>query len=199
MFNDTLTISGPSGQYSLVRSGEDKVLRQISLPAALPGAVTSGTTDRLLTLGAGHGITSADKVGVFWQGGQRIEMTVSTTDATTITVTAASGLGQAFPANATSIMVSVGTARTDMAFDATELQMLQAGCPAQAGTVYEAAVNFLDGGGASLLAAVIAGGECFAWASESGAAQPLTGTVASIDCYSGSPAATQLNIYALLS
>jgi hypothetical protein len=191
-----------AGSFNLTRNGADKIVRKISLPAAKAGTVTSGTIDRLLTLGSGHGITNSDLVGVFWTDAgvlkQRIDMTVSTTDTTTITATASTGIGDAFPANATTITVCKNTIRADITFLATAMLILTVGSP-QLNVAYAFGVNFLDSIATSLLHAAGKGGECYQWTSATGPANPITGTVDSINCYHGSTEAVELAIGILIT
>jgi hypothetical protein len=200
MFTESFDVtSSLGGRFKIGRNGSSKIARQISLPAAVAGVVTSGSTSRVLTLGANHGITSAMLVAVFWSGGQRLDMTVTAYDATTITVTAASGVGTAFPANTTVITVCPATSRNDIAFAAAGLQMISMGCDPISGVTFSVAANLLDGGSASLLAPVAIGGECYSWAYGTGPANPITGTVASVNCYNGATQAVVLNFGVLLT
>jgi len=201
-FTETLTIiSSLCGESKISRSGSDRLAKKHTVPAGKAGVVTSvAEGSAVLTLGADHGITSAVKVGVFWDDGQRIDMTVTANNATTITVTVATGTGTAFPIATTAIIVSVQTLKSEVAFSATSMEMLSVKCPQRAG------VNFLDDADGSLLAVAIAApatsegpGESYSWASDTGNAVPITGTVAAVSLYNGSEVETDVTIGVLIA
>lgn len=200
-FTETFTVtSSLGGQSKISRSGATRLTKKHSVPAGQSGVVTSVATTAVLTLAAGHGITTANKVGVFWAGGQRLDMVVTAVDTTTITVTAASGVGTALPSANTAIVVSVQTLKSDVTFAAANLQMMSVSAPGRA------AANFLDNSSASLLVAPIADppavgsdGESFQWAANTGITQPISATVYSVALYNGLATAQDITIGVLIA
>jgi len=194
IFSEQLTVISTLAETSVIaRSGSVRLMERVQCAAAKAGTVTSGTADRLLTLGADHGIIQGAIVGVFWSAGQRIDMEVSAVGSTTITVAAADGAGDAFPANTTAITVGVRVESASVAFLATNMQMLSVSAKSRAG------VDLVSSVPASLLAVKIAAGECYEWASGTGPANPITGTVAAANCYNGATAAAEILIGVLIT
>lgn len=77
--------------------------REVTVPVASTGTLSTRTDNDtgVLTVGSGHGITTSDKVDVYWSGGARFGMTCSGAGATTIGVDA--GTGDNLPSQATAI------------------------------------------------------------------------------------------------
>lgn len=200
-YSETLYVNcSMAGQYQITRTGETKVNKRVQTAAAKSGVVTSNAEgSAVLTLGADHGITDADIVGVFWAAGQRVDVTVSAYDATTITITVATGTGDAIPAATTAVTVGVRVQETDITFAAAGLQKLTVGSPAVTAPASAVGVNFTDADDVSLLHAKVADGEAYLWASNNGPANPITGTVAKMNCYSGKTAAAEVVIGAILT
>lgn len=198
--NETLRIYSSFGTESLIsREGDGKIQRRLAMAAAQAGTVTSsGGGTAVITFAVAHGIEETDVVGVFWDGGQRIGMTVSAHDTLTISVTQASGLGDAFPADDTAVTVSIKANFADIGFDPTDMQILVVHC------AVAAAANFLSSVPASILHVALAApdtgqqGNCFSWAADTGIANPLDTDVASVDVYNGSTSAADLVVGVLL-
>ena len=198
-YSETLNVScSLGGQFVVTRTGDTKLGKRIAVPPALPGTVFSNdATHTVITLGTGHGITT-QKVGVFWTGGQRLDMTVSAYDTTTITVTNATGVGTAMPAATTAVTVGLQIQETNVTFLATNMQMFLVGADQQT-AAFQAGVNLADAADGSLLHVTVVGGEAYTWAAAVGPANPITGTVAKINAYNGSLAATEIVIGVLIT
>jgi len=192
--------SSLAGQYQLTRQGDTRISRRVQLPAARAGVVTSNAEgSAVLTIGADHGIEENDLVGVFWAAGQRIDVLVASHNATTITVTVATGVGTAIPIATTVITVGVQVQQADVAFLATAMQKLEVGAPLVVAAESAVGVNFTDDADSSLLHTAVADGECYLWVTNNGPANPITGTVAKMNCYSGKATAAEVAIGVLLT
>jgi hypothetical protein len=189
----------PEGTFNLPRAGTSKVQELLNCPAAKTGVVTSGTTNRLLTLGSGHGLDTGDtgNVAVFWAGGCRRDLEVTANDDTTITVTAESGAGDSFPVNGTEITVAVVVVNDAVSFSNDGLQRLFIGAEAKQET-FSIHVDLTDGAD-SVLAASVVGGECYQWIDSSGPDNPVSETIVAARGYSGSITATTIKIAALIA
>lgn len=203
-FSDTLTItSSLGGRMQITRSGDVRLPIAKSLPAGVAGHVESVVdTTTVLTLASGHGITDASIVGVFWAAGQRLGLTVTAYTATSITVTTASGTGDALPSIAdTAIVVSARVLEDDVAYDGTAAQMLSIGANHRVG------VEMLDAAGDSVLTDTIAiaepptvgEGEGFIWATGIGFDNPMSAVVASTEFYNGSTTPATVNMGILIA
>lgn len=82
---------------------------QVTVPSGKSGTLSTRTDNDtgVATVSTGHGITTADKVSVFWTGGRRYNMTVSATASTTIDIDG--GSGDNLPVATTAIVVSKDT------------------------------------------------------------------------------------------
>ena len=203
-YSETLNLNDSlGGQFAIVRQGDTRLTRRIACAAAKAGTIFSnGGGSAVLTLGADHGITEADVVGLFWNGGQRLDLTVSAHDATTITVTVATGIGDVVPAATTVITVGVRVQETDVTVLATNMERLLVGLEKASGAPVatdQGGVNFTDGEDASLLHVAVIAGEAYCWASETGPANPITGTVAKMNCYNGLTVAREIVIGILVA
>jgi hypothetical protein len=95
-----------SGSVSTTITHEENRTREITLPAAKSGTLSTRTDDNtgVLTVASGHGITDADTVDVYWAGGVRYGMDVTATTSTTISVNL--GDGDNLPSQSTAITVA---------------------------------------------------------------------------------------------
>lgn len=204
-YTEVLTIlSSMGGVAKIARRGDAKIPVVKSLPAGVAGAVGAvvDTTTVIDGLPTGHGITDADTVGAFWSGGLRVGMTVTAYDTNSITVTTASGTGDSLPAEDTAVVVSVRTLEDSVGFDGTDAQILSVMASKRA------AVELMDSGGSSILAAPIEipapgalqdSGEGYVWASGLGVDNPMTDVAATIECYNGSTDAATVTFGVLLT
>ena len=101
--------SGLSMQSAIVRSGSASIGLTESLPAAKTGSLTTRTdnTDGELTMAASHGITTGQRLNIFWAGGARFNVLVGTVATNAVPIS--SGTGDNLPTAATAITASVPT------------------------------------------------------------------------------------------
>lgn len=97
---------GLSIAKSVTRTGDSTVSAAITLPAGKAGTLSTRTDNNtgVATVASGHGITTSDKVSIYWSGGRRYGMTVTATDTTTIDVDG--GSGDNLPSQGAAIVVS---------------------------------------------------------------------------------------------
>ena len=196
--------AGIGATYTTAGSGVEKHVigptQPILFPAALAGNAAWGASSAAITLATGHGLTTANKVGVFWTVGgvnyYRINLTISAYDSGTITVTNSTGSGTALPTSSTAaVVVSPPVAIADISFAGSELNQLVINCD------QIAVVDLLTGAGTSL----VANGVSLPMAnipyvfidSDPTGTRPFTGVVASAQCYNGSVTAATLEIKAI--
>ncbi|HJS06193.1 MAG TPA: hypothetical protein VJ809_00990 [Pirellulales bacterium] len=88
----TLSTGGVSIQKTGSRQGDGLITREVSLPAAKAGTLTTRTDDDTgIVTSNGHGILDTDTVAVFWNGGRRYGVDVTAVDANTISINAGAG------------------------------------------------------------------------------------------------------------
>jgi hypothetical protein len=99
--------SGASIQSQVVRSGSASIGLIESLPAAKTGQLTTRTdnTSGTLTMTAGHGITTAAVIDLYWTGGRRYGVVVGTVATNSVPISG--GAGDNLPTNLTNITAVV--------------------------------------------------------------------------------------------
>jgi len=186
----TITTTLAGAEISSVMSRSDEEATSISLePAAgKDGTLTTRTSDTagVLTVATGHGITTSDKVCVFFTAGVATNFTVSATTATTITI--ASGGGTALPIATSAIIVSV-IATHSITIVGDSLSVFQIGCNRRCW------VDLLNSSPASIVSFLITEGEGRFFVASAGMVNALAGaTVATIKVANGSTKACAIPI-----
>lgn len=107
----SISSGGITVQKSLSRTGTGSISVEESLPAGKAGTLTTRTDDDTGTITAtAHGLSAGDNIDVFWSGGRRYSMKVSSvTDANIIvvgTVAGDIGVGDVLPAATTALVVT---------------------------------------------------------------------------------------------
>jgi len=93
---------GQSVAEQLKLTGDALVPLVVTIPAAKQGVM--GATGHL-TMNTGHGITTGQKLDVYWAGGRRMGLTVGTVATNDVPVSG--GTGDALPASATALKAMV--------------------------------------------------------------------------------------------
>jgi hypothetical protein len=150
----------------------------VNLAAGKAGTLSTRTDNDtgVATLSAGHGILTGDKVDVYWSGGCRWGMSavVAGND-----VTIDLGAGTNLPNQGTALVVTKQVS-LDVTFDGDNLVLIGASASQRSH------LTFVDAGAVTLFALEIAAGEAWAWISNTGITNPLTGNaVASIKVSNG--------------
>jgi hypothetical protein len=173
--NIVVSAAGLTIQGAIARTASGGVPPQEkSLPAADAGELTTRTndTDGTLTMDSGsHGISTGDKIDIFWtaSGLQKCAFgaTAGTVAGTSVPFTGASG--DVLPAASSTITADVQIV-LDCDFDGDKLQMLGGVIAA-----YNGNIVFEDSGNAVLDQTVLYAGEPYLYYTRSGLTNPLTG------------------------
>src|SRR5262245_8395652 len=89
----TVSGAGVNIQKTQSRSGDGLITREVTLPAAKAGTLTTRTDNDtgVVTVASGHGIADTDTVDLYWDGGRRYGVDVTATTGTTISIDAGAG------------------------------------------------------------------------------------------------------------
>ena len=122
-YNVNLSIGGVNIARGVPRTGDHPNPYEVTLPAGKAGTLSTRTDNDtgVATVASGHGITTSDKVDVYWSGGMRYGMSVTATTSTTISVDA--GAGDNFPVAATAIVVTKQVS-VNTAIDGDNIQVI---------------------------------------------------------------------------
>jgi hypothetical protein len=112
ILNITIGVSGAGGNISqqFSRTADGGILRNVAIPAAKAGQLTTRTDNDTgtLTMGAGHGITTGQIVDIYWNvggvPGRRYGVTVGTVSGNSVPIDL--GSGDNLPANNSAVTVS---------------------------------------------------------------------------------------------
>lgn len=170
----TLAVGGITLQGVISREAEGQISQEVELPAADAGSLTTRTSDTAGTLtmsDAGHGISTGDKIDIFWTdtGGNAkcaYGATVGTVSGTSVPFTLAGGdVLPAVDSNVTAdVLVEINTD-----FDGDDVQIIGL----QSTLVGH--FDFQDSGDASLHQAKLTALEPWFWVADTGTTNPLTG------------------------
>jgi len=168
----TFSVAGIDVTSVTTRDAVAAIPAQTPTPAAgLAGTLTGRTDDDtgIITMSdAEHGITDAVTVDVYWAGGCRYGLTVTLVDETAVSIDG--GAGDALPAIDTPPAVVVGVREEyDCDFDGDLVEIIVAHC------LKRAHVEFLTDADASILGRELTANEAWAWISDQGFTNPLTG------------------------
>lgn len=182
-FSDVLTGSGNAHERA-----------SPSVPAAKVGVVASKTDSDTgtMTMDAGHGFATSDKIDLFWSGGSRRNMTATVTGDS---VALDGGSGDAIPAAATAI---TAMKPTEVSFTVTGSNVIALGVKSDA----IGWVVFVDDAPADIAAATFRitqnGGYGKCWQSGNGITNPLAGSaVTKVKFSHGSTAAVAMKAVAI--
>lgn len=103
----SLSIGGSNIQKSVQRTADHPNPYEVSLPVAEAGSLTTRSTDTAGTItmdSGGHGITDAEVIDIYWDGGVAYGATVGTVSGTSVPFTGASG--DVLPSASTAVTVA---------------------------------------------------------------------------------------------
>jgi len=154
-YSQSLTVGGLTIQpVSVIRTGDHPNTYEVVLPVGTAGTLTTRTDDDtgVITV-ASHSLIVGDRVNVFWSGGRRYGMLVSSQTGTTITVGTAGGdigAGDVFPATSTPVVITKQVL-INTAIDGDTIQILGIIAIATIGTsTAKAHIDMQDAGSASI-------------------------------------------------
>ena len=121
--NISVTGNGVTIQRTIQRSVEGASAREISLPAAKAGTLSTRTSTSVgtLTLSPGHGITTGMTVDLYWTGGNRYTVTVGTVSGDSVPFSL--GAGFDLPVQGTAVTICEEK-QVNLAIDGTRLSLL---------------------------------------------------------------------------
>ena len=136
-------VSIGSINQSKIRTGDDLIDLQVTLPAGKSGTLTTRTDDNtgIVTVASGHGITASDTVDVYWAAGRRYGVDVTATDATTISIDL--GAGDNLPAASTAVVV-VKQVVVNKAIDGDNVEIIGFLAELAASTGFGVRITFFD-------------------------------------------------------
>lgn len=184
----TINVGGVAVASAISRTADGQIGQNPTLAAGIAGTLSTRTDDNtgVITLGASHGVTTADFVDVFWSGGVHYGMAVTATDATTITVDI--GAGDNLPAQDTVVVVGVRQ-EIDVDFGGDDVEMIAASSDKRAH------IEFLTAADASIEAVELLANEAWSWATNTGVTNPLAAnTVGKVQASCGEAAAAALKL-----
>jgi len=187
----TMKVAGVSMSSSITREETGQISHEVTLPAGKSGTLSTRTDDNtgILTLAEGHGITDSDTIDVFWSGGLRYGVDVTSVDGTAVSIDL--GDGDNLPTQGTAVVATVQV-EIDTDFDGDLLVMFGAACNKRAH------LHFTEEDDTSVKAVELTADEGFMWASSQDYSNPLTGEpVGKIQATCGEAAAGTLKIGAL--
>lgn len=161
-------VGGESLSENLNIDADAAIVHNVSIPAAEAGSLSTRTdadTGVITADESGHGITDSDLVDVYWTGGSRRGMTVSSVVGALISVDA--GNGDDFPTQGTEVAVVIPTT--------LDLEVL--GTNVAAIALYTEARGqfvFHDAGGEELFKR-LDDGAVYIWHEDEGLDNPITG------------------------
>lgn len=136
-------VSIGSINQSKIRSGDDLIDLEVTLPAGKSGTLTTRTDDNtgVVTVASGHGITDSDTVDVYWSGGRRYGVDVTATAATTIDIDL--GSGDNLPAASTAVVI-VKQVVVNKAIDGDNVEIIGFLAELAASTGFGVRITFFD-------------------------------------------------------
>lgn len=136
-------VSIGSINQSKIRTGDDLIDLQVTLPAGKSGTLTTRTDDNtgIVTVASGHGITDSDTVDVYWAAGRRYGVDVTATDATTISIDL--GAGDNLPTASTAVVI-VKQVVVNKAIDGDNVEIIGLLAELAASTGFGVRITFFD-------------------------------------------------------
>ncbi len=152
-----------------VSDGGGHVSSPVTVPAAQAATLTTrtnGTSGSLTMTSSSHGITTGQRVDLYWTGGHCYGAVVGTVSGTTVPISSVAG-GDALPSASTAILVGICTS---VAFPCTgnNMQVLVMDTPQSGYFVF-------NDGSANNYAAFVTGGQGAMWVTGDAGANPLAG------------------------
>lgn len=128
---------------SVVRTADDLITVEVTLPAGKSGTLTTRTDDNtgIVTVASGHGITDSDTVDVYWSTGRRYGVDVTATGATTIEIDL--GSGDNLPAQSTVVVVCKQVV-VNKAIDGDNVKIIGLSAELAASTGFGTRITFFD-------------------------------------------------------
>lgn len=176
--NYSVAVSGLGGNIaqSIPRTADAGGIREVALPVGKAGTLTTRTSDYVGTItmdDAGHGITTGDKVDVYWNSGVQYNVTVGTVSGTSVPISG--GSGDILPAASTAVVVSKRQ-QINLDIDGDELELLAIKQKYDSNTAAaKSHIDFQDAGSAEIAEIDLEANGPQVWDIAGGSANPFTG------------------------
>jgi hypothetical protein len=185
------TVAGQGFTGSMTRSPAGSISHVSSIGAGTSGVLSTRTDDDTGTITSNsHPFNDDDIVDIYWTGGMRYGMKVSSDAANTFVLGASVvGTGDVLPVQGTTVIVCLQET-VNIDFDGDDCRLIAVTADGRA------SFDFQEGAGTSVKHIEIeAANEIIAWASDTSAANPLTGNaIGQVKVSSGTAAATAVKI-----
>jgi hypothetical protein len=169
----TATVGGRYYSMDVTASGDSSGSTSPTLAAAKTGALTTRTDNDTGTItgASGHGISTADRIDIYWDGGSRRHVLVGTVSGLSIPFGASGGegLGDNLPAADTALTFMKENVEVHT-FSGDDLIGLGVNSPS-----YPATVVFRQSDLTEIFAIELDAGESYVWTSAMGVDNPLAG------------------------
>lgn len=185
----TIVIGGVRISRTVTRMADHPNPYEVTLPKGKAGTLSTRTDNgEGVITSSSHGFDDSVKVDVYWSGGRRYGMTVSSYDGNTLTITG--GSGDNFPAEDSVVVVNQQVEITTLIDgDAMQLAAVCAEFPT-ASSDDPAHVDFQDSGTATIDEIDLVANEPWTWDAGNGQANPWTGNPI-IVCYASNGGRTE--------
>ncbi len=193
--NSTITVGGQtiSGAVTRLDATEIGSSPVSPLAAAKAGTLTTRTDNNTgtLTMATGHGITTGQKIDLYWVGGVQRNITVGTVSVNSVPIDL--GVGDNLPIATTAIVACVQTV-LDLNVAAADIALVAVGM-SRRGTVQflkddDTVIKIVTLGAADALATTSPSAESWHWAVSLGDATPFSDDVGKVLISNGSSAGT---------
>jgi hypothetical protein len=182
-----ISVGGISIQSVLRRQADSQIGQEITLPAGKAGALStrSDTNTGTLTLAADHGITTGQKIDLYWDGGSRYNVTVGTVSGVSVPIDL--GSGDDLPAQSTEVIACVRV-EVELTFDSAAAAIVAAK------STQRGRIDFNESGPSSLYTTELTAGEAWQWAADTSIVDQIGGVVESILASNGTITEATLQI-----
>lgn len=172
--NSNFNFGNSSGAENFSKSVENQLASSPTVSTAKTGVLTTRTDDNTgtLTMDAGHGISTGDKLDLYWSGGRRQNMTVGTVAGNSVPIDL--GAGDNLPVADTAITAMVPVAQPFVA-TGDDLTVITANLSGGDNSSPGQITIFAAGTLSYTIELVPSGGGGYTWYLESGVDNPLAG------------------------
>jgi len=136
-------VSVGSIQSTVVRTGDQAIDLELSLPAGNAGTLTTRTDNDtgIVTVASGHGILDTDYVDVYWSGGKRYNVDVTAVTSTTISIDL--GSGDNLPSSSTAVVICKRVT-VNLAIDGDNVSLIALAIDNVSSSGYGSRLSFFD-------------------------------------------------------
>lgn len=188
IISENISIGAISISSSNTITDSGLINESVSLTAGDAGTLStrSGNDTGTLTLGTGHGISTGQKINIYWTGGRRYNVTVGTVNVNAVPISG--GAGDNLPTEASSITASLVTT-INLDVIANDISILAAH------SEYAGDVTFFDVNDAVLHNVQLSANYAYIWNENNGYANPMADdTIAYVQAATSSSSASAFKL-----